>query len=117
MIMIKNFVIAAGLLMTAAAMSTPALAENPDKHDSNTLHKIGKAIQYPVRKDAENLSVDTHRSENRDSRVSLRHQKATAEITPNGDKFVVAHRGNAVYAHRHHHTRGWYRRHHMSYPY
>jgi hypothetical protein len=68
--------------------------------DSNTLDKIGKAIQYPVRKDTENLSVDAHRGENRKSVESMRPQKAEAVVIPNGKTFVIHHRGNMpMYAH------------------
>jgi len=97
-----------------------------DKHDSNTLHKIGNAIQYPVRKTTENTSIATHRTEHRKSVESLRPQKATAVVIPNGKKFVVAHRGNmpGAYAHRrfrteteerrafYHHRRLHHHRHH-----
>jgi hypothetical protein len=86
--------LAAGLF----AFAQPAEA----KHDSNTLHKLGKAIQYPVRKDTENISVDTHRTENRNSIESRRPQKAEAVVTPNGNQYTVGHRG---YAHRRHHRR------------
>src|SRR5665213_2756654 len=33
----------------------------PAKHDSNTLQKIGKAIQYPVRKAGENVSKSSRK--------------------------------------------------------
>jgi hypothetical protein len=114
--------IVAVIALAAALCAAPASqASNPDKHDSNTLHKIGNAIQYPVRKAGENTSVSLHRGENRKSVESMRPQKAAAVVTPNGKKFVVAHRGNArsMYAHRHNygqyrrtHTYGYYRSHH-----
>jgi hypothetical protein len=102
----------AGLIAAIALAVTLVAAPASQAHDSNTLHKIGKAVQYPVRKDTENLSVDAHRGEGRKSVESMRPQRATAVVTSNGDKYVVAHRGNAssIYAHRrhrhhrHHHT-------------
>jgi hypothetical protein len=94
----------AGLIaaIAAAAMMLPVAVAQA--HDSNTLHKLGKAIQYPVRKDTENLSIDTHRSEHRKSVESMRPQRATAVVTPSGRQYVIAHRGNAYrrYAYRHH---------------
>ncbi len=58
------------LLLTAAALlclSGPTLAQTPDRgavpepHDSNTLHKLGKSIQYPFRKGGENISKSTRK--------------------------------------------------------
>jgi hypothetical protein len=89
---------------TVGAFAVGTVKADP-KHDSNTLHKIGNAIQYPVRKAGENLSIATHRTEGKKSVTSLRPQKATAVITPNGKQYVIHHRGNAVYAHHHHHVR------------
>src|SRR3569833_2341201 len=109
MIRKNNGLIAALAVAAALLCSTSAQASHPDKHDSNTLHKIGNAIQYPVRKDTENLSVDIHRGEHRKSVESMRPQKATAVVIPNGKKFVGAHRGidRSMYAHRNY---GQYRR-------
>jgi len=111
--MMKMTTIGAALAIAIAFAGFGAVpAAHADKHDSNTLHKLGKAIQYPVRKDTENLSVDTHRAANHNSVESMRPQKASAVVTPEGNKYVVSHRGNATYAHhkvrhvrhhRHHH--------------
>jgi len=55
---------------TAAALlclAVPALAQTadrgamPEKHDSNSLHKLGKSIQYPFRKAGENVSKSTRK--------------------------------------------------------
>jgi hypothetical protein len=105
MIRKTNLGIAAALALAITVFAGPAVrADNPNKHDSNTLHKIGKAIQYTTRKDTENLSIDTHRAEHRKSVESMRPQRATAVVTPNGKQFVVSHRGRAghMYAYRHH---------------
>lgn len=89
-----------------AGFSTPSVAA-PQKHDSNTLHKIGKAIQYPVRKNTSNLSVDVHRAEGRKSVVHRRNGNKTyrAVITPNGKihrKYRVGPHGRRA---RHHYNR------------
>lgn len=95
----------AGIIAAIAAAVTILPVGAAMAHDSNTGHKIGKAIQYTVRKDTENLSIDTHRGENRKSVESMRPQRATAVVTPGGRQYVIAHRGNAyrTYAYRHHH--------------
>jgi hypothetical protein len=93
---------AAAIVGIGLLVGGPAQADT--KHDSNSLHKLGNAIQYPIRKSTENLSVDIHRGENRKSVESMRPQKAEAVVIPNGKKFVIHHRGT-VYAHRRrHHT-------------
>lgn len=57
----------AAILALAALFSSSALAQDagrgalPPKHDSNTLHKLGNAIQYPVRKAGENTSKSTRK--------------------------------------------------------
>ena len=40
---------------------TPERGALPEKHDSNSLHKLGKSIQYPFRKGGENISKSTRR--------------------------------------------------------
>lgn len=87
---------AAALVLTLASvmMSPAALAE---KHDSNTLSKLGKAIQYPVRKASENASINVHRAEGRKSVVHRRNGNKTyrAVVTPKGRihrKYRVGHR-------------------------
>ncbi len=61
--MIKPFLIAAALLLAGAS----AIAQTPDRgvvpqpHDSNSLHKLGKSIQYPFRKAGENISKSTRK--------------------------------------------------------
>lgn len=67
------------------------------QHDSNTLHKLGKAIEYPIRKTTENTSVDIHRAEGRKSVVHRRNGNRTyrAVVTPGGHihrKYRVGHR-------------------------
>jgi hypothetical protein len=105
----------AGFIAAIVAAATVLSATASFAHDSNTLHKLGKAIQYPVRKDTENLSVDTHRTEHRKSVESMRPQRATAVVTDNGKQYVIGHRGAAdrMYAYRHH----AYKHHHYTHYY
>ena len=99
---IGGLIAAVGIVLGALAVS-PAFA----KHDSNTLHKLGKAIQYPFRKDTENLSVDIHRGEKKNSVESERPQKRTVLVTPAGNQYLLHGR---YYAHRR-----WSTRHHRYY--
>ena len=77
---------AAALLVCAAAISFAAPAQAQEKHDSNTLSKLGKAIQYPVRKAAENTSIAAHRATGSKSVVHRRNGDKTyrAVVTPKG---------------------------------
>ena len=61
--MTRQFFIAAALLLTAVTASAQTAERGvlPPKHDSNTLHKLGKAIQYPFRKAGENVSKSSHK--------------------------------------------------------
>ena len=82
------------LTVATLAAATPSFAKG---HDSNTLHKLGKALQYPVNKSAQNLSVDTHRAAGKKSVVHRRHGNKTyrAVVTPSGHiyrKHRVGHR-------------------------
>jgi hypothetical protein len=105
--------IAALGIAAAACASTPAFAE---KHDSNTLHKIGNAIQYPVRKAGENLSTDVHRGQSHDSVQSDRPHDRKVLVTSQGNKYVM-HSDRPVYAHRRAYNRFYYKhhRHHRRY--
>ena len=55
-------------------------------HDSNTLHKLGKAIEYPVRKASENTSIAAHRTVGAKSVVHRRNGNKTyrSVVTSNG---------------------------------
>ncbi len=80
--------IAAALLAALAFTAPLAQAQTadrgavPEKHDSNTLSKIGKAIQYPVRKAGENTSKSAQKA-----------AKSTQYVTRKGSEHasVVAH--------------------------
>jgi len=92
---ITRGVVAALVCTLGAAIGSPmALAE---KHDSNTLHKLGKAIEYPIRKTSENASIAAHRTVGSKSVVHRRNGNRTyrSVVTPNGRihrKYRVGHR-------------------------
>ncbi len=62
-------------------------------HDSNTLHKIGKSIAYPARKDTANISTVTHRTLGKNSVTNKKYgpvlRQKTA-VTPGGHLKPVA---------------------------
>jgi len=81
-------------LLGLALLSPGALAKG---HDSNTLHKLGKAIEYPVRKASENTSIAAHRTVGAKSVVHRRNGNKTyrSVVTSNGRihrKYRVGHR-------------------------
>ncbi len=81
-------------LAVAATMAVPVFAQSgisgrgkmPGKHESNTLKKIGKDVQYGVRKSSENLSVDAHRAVGRNSVRKSKKKHRTYIVTPKGKK-------------------------------
>ena len=70
-------------LLGLALLAPMAQAEG---HDSNTLHKLGNAIQYPIRKASENASVTAHRTVGAKSVVHRRNGNKTyrSVVTPKG---------------------------------
>ena len=89
----KTLIAGAALLSLAvpALLTGPVLAQ--EKHDSNTLHKLGKAIEYPVRKTAVNASVTAHRATGHNSIVHRRNGNRTHDtlITPKGHLHRIRH--------------------------
>lgn len=88
---------AAALSLTCAFATLSPMAHAEKHHDSNTLHKLGKAIQYPVRKAATNTSIAAHRATGQNSVVHRRNGDKTyrAVVTPNGRihrKYRVGHK-------------------------
>lgn len=61
--MTKCILLAAALLLSGVSVSaqTPQRGAVPEPHDSNSLHKLGKSIQYPFRKAGENVSKSTRK--------------------------------------------------------
>ena len=87
---------AAAVALTCAFAALSPLA-HAEKHDSNTLHKLDKAIQYPVRKAGENTSIVAHRATGQKSVVHRRNGDKTyrSVVTPNGRvhrKYRVGHK-------------------------
>lgn len=100
---------AALLLGVSASAQTPERGAVPQPHDSNTLHKLGKSIQYPfqkagenvskstrkgakdvqygTRKNAQNLAVSTHRVTGQNSVVRRKNGAARHDtvVTPKGN--------------------------------
>ena len=75
-----NGVAAAACLLALLAPMAQA------KHDSNTLNKLGRAIEYPVRKASENTSIAAHRAVGAKSVVHRRNGNKTyrSVVTSNG---------------------------------
>ena len=93
---------AAIAIVVCAALTGGAGAWAQQKHDSNTLHKIGNAIQYPIRKGAENLSTDIHRAEGKKSVHYDRTHNAKYVVNPEGHKVYKGPINRHAYAHRRH---------------
>lgn len=88
---------AAAVLACALGTAFVAPMAQAQKHDSNTLHKLGKAIEYPVRKTTENASIAAHRTVGAKSVVHRRNGNKTyrSVVTSNGRihrKYRVGHR-------------------------
>ena len=92
-------------LVAATAIAAVAVgftvAGTPAQADSNTLHKIGNAIQYPIRKAGENISTDVHRANNKKSVEADRPHDARFVVRPGGTKVYKGPNG-PVHHHRHH---------------
>jgi hypothetical protein len=106
----------------------------PEKHDSNTLHKLGNAIQYPVRKLGENVSKNTqgagkatqysarkagehtsvaaHQATGKDSIDRDRKTGMVRKIESDGDVKVIKPARTKHYAHKKHVTKKHYTKHH-----
>ena len=85
------------MIFAAASVLGPLANAQAPKHDSNTLHKIGNAIQYPIRKAGENTSVAAHMATGHNSVVRRRNGNRvhTTIVTPKGNYYRLHH-------HRHH---------------
>lgn len=87
----------AAALVCLVGMAFVAPMASAEGHDSNTLHKLGKAIQYPIRKASENTSITAHRAVGAKSVVHRRNGNRTyrSVVTANGRihrKYRVGHR-------------------------
>jgi len=88
---------AAAVLVCALGAALAAPMAQAAGHDSNTLHKLGKAIEYPIRKTSENASIAAHRTVGAKSVVHRRNGNRTyrSVVTANGRvhrKYRVGHR-------------------------
>lgn len=84
--------LAATLVLGATLCAAPgALAQH--EHHSNTLSKVGHAIEYGVRKDAKNVSKVTHRTIGHNSVVRRNHghHHYNRVLTPKGHLRPVHH--------------------------
>lgn len=78
--MTKAILAAALLLASVSALAqTPERGAVPEAHDSNSLHKLGKSIQYPFRKGGENLSKSTRKGA-KDVQYGTRKNSANLSI-------------------------------------
>ncbi len=70
----------------------------PEKHDSNTLSKIGKAIQYPVRKAGENTSKSTRKAAKATQYVARKGGEHASVVAhqATGHKSVIRRRAKGV---------------------
>ena len=78
---LRGIAAASFCLLGLALLAPTAQAKG---HDSNTLHKLGNALQYPVRKASENTSIAAHRTVGEKSVVHRRNGNKTsrAVVTP-----------------------------------
>ena len=100
--------IAAAALFTTVLSGPAVLAQTadrgalPEKHESNTLKKLGKAVQYPVRKAGENVSKSTRKGA---KDVEYGTRKNTTNLSVNAHRVTgqnsVVRRKNG---HRRHNT-------------
>ncbi len=79
--MTKAILLAAAVLLTSVSVSaqTPERGAVPEPHDSNSLHKLGKSIQYPFRKGGENISKSTRKGA-KDVQYGTRKNSANLSI-------------------------------------
>jgi hypothetical protein len=84
-------VVFAGLVVSpVSAAGKEDRGKLPEKHDSNTLHKIGRAIEYPIRKMGENASVAAHQATGHNSVVKDKAHDSTEVVKPTGSTVVIA---------------------------
>lgn len=84
----------AAVLTLAAPVLLAGSVQAQEKHDSNTLHKLGKAIEYPIRKTGKNVSITAHRATGQNSVDHRRNGDRTHDtvITPKGHLYRMHHR-------------------------
>jgi len=83
-------VLVGGMLTPATAGDISKRGTVRPKHDSNSLHQLGNAIQYPFRKAGENISVGTHQTIGHNSVVKDKKDRSTNVVKPNGRVVVIS---------------------------
>ena len=103
--LLKGGIAAAFACLLGLALLSPAAQAKG--HDSNTLHKLGNAIQYPIRKTTENTSVAIHRAEGRKSVLHRRNGNRTyrSVVTANGRIHRLHRVGHPYHRHYRHYRR------------
>ncbi len=90
----------AALALTASSVhaQTADRGALPEQHDSNTLSKIGKAIQYPVRKAGENTSKSAQKAAKSTQYVARKGSEhaSVAAHQATGQKSVIRRRAKGV---------------------
>ena len=88
------------LIGVSASAQTPDRGVVPEKHDSNSLHKLGKSIQYPFRKAGENVSKSTRKGA-KDAQYGARKNAANLSVSTHKvtGQNSVEHRKNGAARH------------------
>ena len=79
-----------GAISPVSAGDISKRGTKPHKHDSNSLHQLGNAIQYPFRKAGENISVGAHEAIGHNSVVKDKKYHSTNVVKPNGHVVVIS---------------------------
>ena len=98
-VLTKSFLVAAALLLSGVSVSaqTPDRGALPEKHDSNSLHKLGRSIQYPFRKAGENASKSTRKGA-KDAQYGTRKNSQNLSVSTHrvtGQNSVVRRKNGA----------------------
>ena len=88
------------LIGVSASAQTPDRGVVREKHDSNSLHKLGKSIQYPFRKAGENVSKSTRKGA-KDAQYGARKNAANLSVSTHKvtGQNSVEHRKNGAARH------------------
>lgn len=94
-------ILAATAALAITAMGGAALAAT---HTTKELQKMGRAIQYPVRKFGENTSMTTHKALHHNSVKQERNVNARYVVRPNGEAIYKGPNGKILAHRRRHHA-------------
>jgi hypothetical protein len=87
-----NIKLLGAVTAVAGVLATAAIA--PVMAHENTLQKMGKAIQYSTRKQAENVSDTAHR---------VVHENSVHHVRNHHYKYILTPAGDHVWLHHHYH--------------